>query len=134
MKTIELLINKAEHTFEDANYLFFDRKSYESSVSRAYYAIFYATEAVLLSKSLTTASHKGLSVEFAKSFIKTNEIEPIYGKILSSIFQKRQLGDYDMYSEISESIANEVLKDTAKFIGRMKQYLLDNQFLEVNTF
>ncbi len=68
MKAIELLINKAEHTFEDANYLFFDRKSYES------------------------------------------------------------------YAEISESIANEVLKDTAKFIGRMKQYLIDNQFLEVNTF
>ena len=129
MTAIELLLQKAEHTFEDANYLFFERKSYESAVSRAYYAIFYVTEAMLFTKSLATSSHKGLNTEFAKSFIKTNEIEPIYGKILSNIFQKRQFGDYDMYAEISESIANEVLKDAAKFIGRMKEYLLEKGFL-----
>ena len=129
MKPIELLITKAENTFEDANYLFFERKSYESAVSRAYYSIFYITEAMLLTKSLTTTSHKGLSVEFAKNFIKTNEIEPIYGKILSNIFQKRQFGDYNMYAEITESVANEVLKDAAKFIGRMKTYLSEKEAL-----
>jgi uncharacterized protein (UPF0332 family) len=129
MKQIELLISRAEQTFEDANYLFFERKSYESAISRAYYAIFYTTEAMLFSKSLATSSHKGLSIEFAKNFIKTNEIEPIYGKILSNIFQKRQFGDYDMYAEITESIANEVLKDAAKFIGKMKEYLSEKEFL-----
>ena len=129
MRPIELLISKAENTFEDANYLSFERKSYESAVSRAYYSIFYITEAMLLTKSLTTTSHKGLSVEFAKNFIKTNEIEPIYGKILSNIFQKRQFGDYNMYAEITESVANEVLKDAAKFIGRMKTYLSEKEAL-----
>ena len=129
MTAIELLIQKADHTFEDANYLFFERKSYESAVSRAYYAIFYVTEAMLFSKSLATSPHKGLSTEFAKSFIKTNEIEPIYGKILSNIFQKRQFGDYDMYAEINESVASEVLSDAAKFIGKMKEYLSENGYL-----
>lgn len=128
MTPIQHLLKKAEVTFEDANYLFFERKSFESCVSRAYYAIFYVTEAMLLSNSLSTFSHKGLSSEFAKAFIKTHKIEPLYGKILSNIFQKRQFGDYDMYAEITESMANEVLNDASKFIDRMTEYLKEHQF------
>lgn len=129
MTPITQLLRKAEITFEDANYLFFERKSFESSVSRAYYAIFYITEAMLISNEINTFSHKGLSSEFAKAFIKTNKIEPLYGKILSNIFQKRQLGDYDMYAEITESMAIEVLKDASKFINRMVEYLKEHKIV-----
>lgn len=84
---------------------------------------------MLISNEISTFSHKGLSSEFAKAFIKTNKIEPIYGKILSNIFQKRQFGDYDMYAEITESMANEVLKDASKFIDRMVEYLKEHKFV-----
>jgi uncharacterized protein (UPF0332 family) len=84
---------------------------------------------MLISNEINTFSHKCLSSEFAKAFIKTNKIEPLYGKILSNIFQKRQLGDYDMYAEITESMAIEVLKDASKFIDRMVEYLKEHKIV-----
>jgi uncharacterized protein (UPF0332 family) len=49
---IPVLMQKSERIFDDATYLFADRKSYDSAVSRAYYALFYGAQAVLLTKDV----------------------------------------------------------------------------------
>ena len=44
------------------------------SASRSYYAMFYTTEALLLSKNLSFSSHKAVITAFGKEFIKTKEL------------------------------------------------------------
>ncbi|MCI0530264.1 MAG: HEPN domain-containing protein [Nitrospira sp.] len=51
LKSAEILLNEADH---------------ESCVSRAYYAMFYAAEAALLTKRVTSSSHKGVIAAFNK--------------------------------------------------------------------
>jgi uncharacterized protein (UPF0332 family) len=63
MKETSALIQKAQRYLKSAELLLRDGDS-ESSVSRAYYAMFYAAEAVLLTKGLSFLSHKGVISAF----------------------------------------------------------------------
>jgi uncharacterized protein (UPF0332 family) len=70
MKEVESLIQKAKKYIKSAEKLI-KEKDYESAVSRTYYAMFYATEAILLTKGLSFSSHKGVISAFGKYFVKT---------------------------------------------------------------
>ncbi|WP_198045054.1 HEPN domain-containing protein [Spirosoma montaniterrae] len=117
------MLERADKTLEDAHYLHFERKSYESAVSRAYYAMYYATEACLLSTDQTVSSHKGLIAQFGKHFVKTGFIEPQYGRMLANIYQQRQLSDYEVSYELSESESAEAIVNSGAFIRCIRDYL-----------
>jgi len=74
MTEIDSLIKRAKRYIKSAELLLND-KDYESSISRTYYAMFYAAQAALLTKTLSFSSHKGVISAFGKHFIKT-EIFP----------------------------------------------------------
>lgn len=69
MKETESFIAKAKRFLKSAEILI-KEEDYDSSVSRAYYAMFYSVEAVLLTKSIATSSHKGIISKFGEIFIK----------------------------------------------------------------
>ncbi|MFD1144859.1 HEPN domain-containing protein [Larkinella insperata] len=122
---ITLLLEKSDRALEDAQYLYFERKSYEASISRAYYAMFYAAEAALLTKGETTVTHKGLSMLFSKHFIKGGLLEPEYGRMLSNVFRQRQLSDYEIRFEANAQDADLVIDNAESFIQRIKSLLAD---------
>jgi len=70
MTEIDSLIKRAKRYIKSAELLLND-KDYEFSVSRTYYAMFYAAQAALLTKNLSFSSHKGVISAFGKHFIKT---------------------------------------------------------------
>jgi len=55
MKEIKSLIERARKYLKSAEVLL-ENKDYESCVSRAYYAMFYSVEAVLLTRNLSFSS------------------------------------------------------------------------------
>lgn len=57
MKEIKSLIERAKKYLKSADMLL-KEGDYESSVSRTYYAMFYSSQAVLLTKNLSFSSHK----------------------------------------------------------------------------
>ncbi|MCQ3979492.1 MAG: HEPN domain-containing protein, partial [Anaerolineae bacterium] len=59
MKETESLLKRSERYLKSAALLLNDG-GYESAVSRVYYAMFYATQAVLLTKKLSFSSHKSV--------------------------------------------------------------------------
>ncbi len=69
MKEIEDLIEKAKR-FLRTGELSFNHGDYDSCVSRCYYSMFFMTEALLLTKNLTTSTHKGVISLFGEHFIK----------------------------------------------------------------
>ena len=59
MSEIKSLLARSERYMKSAKLLIQD-KDYESAVSRAYYAMFYTVEALLLTKEMSFSSHKAV--------------------------------------------------------------------------
>ena len=129
MNTYGILMAKSQSTLEDAIFLYEKRGSKESAVSRAYYAMYYATEAVLLSKGIVAHSHSGQIAQFSLHCIKTSEIPIKYGKMLSKVLEKRQLCDYEIEANISDSEIEDILVGAEEYIGVLKKYLEEGGFL-----
>ncbi len=68
---------------------------YDFASSRAYYAAFYAMQAILLTKDLSFSKHSGVIAAFNRQFIKTGVFPKEFSKLISRLFRERQTGDYE---------------------------------------
>jgi uncharacterized protein (UPF0332 family) len=116
------LIQKAVRYLKSADLLLKD-SDYESSVSRAYYAMFYAAEAALLTKGLSYSSHKGVISGFGEHFIKTGVFPKEMARELNRAFEKRQLGDYEYTTAVSKEDACRLLETANDFVNTITQWL-----------
>ena len=128
MKEIETLLDRAGKSIKSAT-LLLKEKDYESSVSRCYYAMFYATEAILLTKKLRFSSHKSVITLFGRHFIKNGIFNPELGRRLSKTFKKRLIGDYSFDTQMSKGDAKEILEWAKDFVREMKKYLVKEKFI-----
>lgn len=122
------LIERAKKYLKSAGTLL-EEKDYESSVSRSYYAMFYSTEALLLTKNLSFSSHSGVISAFGEHFIKNGIFPKEMGRELNRAFEKRQLGDYEYTFVISQEEAQELLQKSESFVSEVVQYLRTNGVL-----
>ena len=123
-KTRELIkvrLEKAEEDIETAEELL-SLKRYRAVVNRAFYALFSITTAVLLTKKLERSKHSGIEAAFNQYFIRNKIIEVEYGKIFDYVRRKREECDYNAKIIIDKETAENVVKDSRKFIRRMKEY------------
>ena len=93
---IRELIEKAKRSLEAAKMLY-KEGFYEFSVSRAYYAMFYCSEAVLLTKEMSFSRHSAVIAAFGKYFIKSGIFPEELHSFLLDAFKARQLGDYETF-------------------------------------
>ena len=128
MREAASLIERAKKYLESSKMLLVNG-DYESSVSRAYYAMFYSAEAVLLTKSLSFSSHRGVISAFGEYLVKTDIFPRTMGRELNRAFEKRQLGDYEYTFVISEDEAREILEQSKHFVERVIQYLEESEFI-----
>lgn len=98
-------------------------KRYRAAVNRSYYALFSVTTAVLLTKKLERSKHSGIESAFNQYFIKNKIIELEYGKIFDYVRKKREEYDYTAKITIDKETAEKIVKDSKRFIRRMKEYL-----------
>lgn len=96
---------------------------YDFSVSRAYYAMFHMTEALLLTKKVASSKHSGLLSLFYEHFIKTEILEKNLHQDLHRAFELRQQGDYWSESEITKEMAADLLEKAGRYISILKKYL-----------
>lgn len=120
-------MQRAEKALRSAE-LLLKETDFETSVSRSYYAMFYATEALLLTKNLKFSSHKSVISLFGEHFVKTGIFPSEMGRSLSKTFEKRLIGDYSFILEISQEDAEKVLKEAKGFVDEIKEYLARESF------
>ena len=128
MKEINSLIKKSRRYLKSAK-LLLEGGDYESSISRTYYAMFYSTQAILLTKKKSFSSHKGVISAFGQIFIKSGVLPKELGRELNKAFEKRQIGDYEYTFILSKEEAEELLINGKKFVRDMVRYLKDNNVL-----
>jgi uncharacterized protein (UPF0332 family) len=128
MNEFQMLIEKSEEYLQAAK-LLLDNAYYDSAVSRNYYAMFYATQAILETKEISVKTHTGLIGKFSELFIKTGVFDKQYSQYLAEAFESRSVGDYDIFTHISKEYAEELYEKGLMYVATMKSYLIENQFI-----
>jgi uncharacterized protein (UPF0332 family) len=111
----QALITKANRSLNAAKNLATDG-DYDFSVSRAYYAMFYIAQALLLAKQLTFSTHSGVINAFGLQFIKSQEIPHEYHRALIAAERLRLQGDYDAEVQVSVEIAQQQIQWAERFL------------------
>jgi uncharacterized protein (UPF0332 family) len=102
---------------------------YAIAVNRAYYAVFYAANALLATKGLARGKHSGTISAFRQSFVKPGLIEPEYSAIYGSLMDDRHVSDYDMDTSIEPERAASDVEGARKFVAHIETYLRQEGWL-----
>lgn len=114
-----LIIAKQHHT----------QGNYEESASKAYYAIFHALQAALLSRGLSFSKHSGVKGAFNKEFIHKGTFPKVFSKNIERIFEDRQIGDYGYEETISKRDSEQDVADAETIVNAIGEYLVDKNFI-----
>jgi uncharacterized protein (UPF0332 family) len=96
---------------------------YRSAISRAYYAMFYMTQYLLLSEGLDTSTHKGVLKMISFHFVKTGKITPSVADLLREAYDARQTCDYESDMTEDEMMAKNAIANAQIFISEVKMLL-----------
>ena len=116
------LLDKAVDSIEAAE-LIVDMGKSEMAVGRAYYAEFYIAEALLNERGLKFNKHSAVHAAFGEHFTKTKEMNPKFHRWLLDSFDKKQVGDYDVETEIESAVTVNVIHQAREFLEAAREYL-----------
>jgi uncharacterized protein (UPF0332 family) len=111
----EALLRKAARRIRSAKVLVAEG-DYDSAVSRAYYAMFYVAEALLLSKGLAYSKHSAVIAGFGKEFAKEGALPVELHAHLREASDARNVADYQADSDLTEV-------STAMHISRAERFV-----------
>lgn len=115
------LMSRAKENIQGAKGLI-DMKLYNIAVSRAYYAMFYLAQALLLSKSLSFSKHSAVNAAFGKHFSKTGLLpKHLHGYLLQAQ-EDRHVGDYDVLTDFSQQEAMEQVAHAEEFLVATEKF------------
>lgn len=97
------------------------------AASRAYYSMFYAATAALISVDVHRSKHSGVIAEFARHFVKTRKVSETLSDKLRDAFDYRDVADYAIDEEITPKIVNGMLVDAETFLKEVKRCLFEEK-------
>jgi uncharacterized protein (UPF0332 family) len=122
---IEYRLEQADESLESARILW-EHKKYRPSVSRSYYAMFYAVQALLTRKELITSKHSGAIAVFNREFVKKKLVDKEFSRWLQEAFDLRQRADYREMFKVTSERAKAVLENAHSFVEEIKKKLNEN--------
>jgi uncharacterized protein (UPF0332 family) len=115
-------IGRADGTLKETKLLAAENH-WNATVNRFYYACFYAISALLAEHELNAKTYSGTKILFHKHFIKNGGVDKEQGTFFSKLFDKRQIGDYEDFIEISKNEILPLIGDAEKFLAAIKKHL-----------
>ncbi len=127
-KEVALYIEHAEEALKVAR-LDLDNDFYTAAVNRAYYAIFYAANALLATKKLARSKHSGVLAAFRQYFIKPGLLPAELSEIYGQVMEDRHESDYEILPAIDQTEAEMDLKQAQYFVEEVKSWLRRERWL-----
>lgn len=121
---IEALIAKGKRSLAASRRLN-EQGDHDFAASRAYYAMFYLAEALLLSRDLSLSKHSAVIAAFGKHFVKTGHFSAAHHAALRTAFDQRNIGDYDQ-TEFPNDTAEALLQNAEAFVRDAEAYLRES--------
>lgn len=120
---IRYRMKRARSTLRASQLLYKQGGDPASIVNRAYYAMFYAALALLVTIGQESSKHQGVLSLFDQHFIKAKILPKEMGKFLHHAFDTRQIGDYEEEAELTKKQANQILESAIQFINLIEEKL-----------
>lgn len=108
--------------------LVLDHADYIAAVNRAYYAIFYAANALLATKGLQRSKHSGVISAFRQHFVKTGLVEPEFSDVYGQAMDERHNADYEL-APLTLQTAAENVDHAERFVQRIEEILSEQEIL-----
>jgi uncharacterized protein (UPF0332 family) len=103
-----------------------DLKHYRDAVARAYYAMFYAAKAALLTVGAgAVRKHTGVVSFFAERFVKTGKVDRRYSTILAHALNDRIAADYEAEFQADEGLARQAIADAEAFLAKARELVAE---------
>ena len=119
---VEYRLERAYDTMKEAA-LLTEKGYYNAAVNRLYYACYYATSSLLLKHKIEAKTHAGVKSMLGLHFVSKNLIPIHIGKILSTLFEKRQSGDYDDFIYCDKEMTDELSVQAQTFIDYISKFV-----------
>ena len=115
-------LDMAEDKLDHARRIF-EIGLYDDAISRAYYAMFYAAKAALLSEGVDLRKHSSSVTKFRELFVVTGRVDAEYLRYLGRAQSARERSDYAPFVPPSKEGAEEILQAASAFIKKIKEIL-----------
>jgi len=122
-KEPQKLLEKADHALEVAESLYKQGFS-QDAASKLYYAMFYATQALLKSEGIEVVKHSAVESALGYHFAKAGRINPKYHRMLINARKTREIIDYDIQEETIEPSTSLKLEDGKEFVAMIKVMIM----------
>lgn len=119
---VEALLGKAKESRSAAELL--RREGYpDFAASRAYYALFYIAEALLLERDLAFSSHSAVIAAYGREYAKTSDLSPRFHRYLIDAGDLRNVGDYGVGLVVAMAQVQEILSWVDEFLATAEAHL-----------
>ena len=95
----------------------------EFAAGRAYYAMFYAAQALLNEKGLSFRKHGGVHAAFGERFVVTKLFDPKFHRWLLDAFDKRIQADYGVEAVVTAEDVEQMLSQAKEFVVQANRHL-----------
>ena len=119
---ISYRIEQAQIALDDAIYLNAGERSPQSIVNRCYYAMFYATLALLQDIGKAPTKHSGIISLFDTEYVMKGIFPRELSKNLHKAFELRQASDYKVRPTMPEELVKEEIDKASNFVEAVKSY------------
>ncbi len=119
------LLQKAKSSIQAAR-LLMREAFYDFAVSRAYYAMFYIAEAILLENALSFSKHSAVIAAFGRHYVKTGRVPSHFHRYLIDAQDSRLIGDYDPTPSLSNQKASQQIEWAEQFLEFSEDFLSAN--------
>jgi uncharacterized protein (UPF0332 family) len=119
-------MDDARRALRTAN-LAFDDGDWVGAINRAYYAIFYAANAVLNLEGLQRSKHSHVMSLFRQKYVKPGLVETEFSKVYGEAFKLRNEGDYERVKFPEQEEVVTTIKGAERFVDRIEKLLKELQ-------
>jgi uncharacterized protein (UPF0332 family) len=118
----EELLLKAQQSLAAAQLLLGNDYT-DFAASRAYYAMFYAAEALLEGDGLSFSSHSGVISAFGRKFARTKRVPAKFHRYLIEAQNLRTTGDYGQFNAVDQAQASNIVEQSREFLAMVQSLI-----------
>ena len=113
---IEALLKKSQKYLRSAAVLF-ELEDFDSCASRAYFAMFYVAQAMLLHETEAFSSKQGIRTSFVRQFVERGPLPARAGEVFERASELQEVGDYAHGFAVSREDAEDILAESEAFVN-----------------
>ncbi len=116
---VEALLKKAQKFLRSAAVLI-ELEDFDSTASRAYFAMFFAAQAALLQETQALSSKQGIRSAFISRFVENGPLPEQAADALQRASELQEMGDYAYDFAVQASDAELILSEAEAFVNSLE--------------